>query len=116
MQHKTHWKRKRSIGCGIEFPICLHPTRSSAGENRRACGVNIDDVTVFDCNPHFDVPGDMHLQCCLRVGRTWTPKQETAAWATISSSVWCACRTGFDRARSTVRVSMGRTGRSNIRF
>jgi hypothetical protein len=79
MQLKTHWKHKRSIGCGIEFPICLHPTRSSAGEDRRAKLLNINDIAVFDRNPQFDVPGDMQLQCCLRVRRARTPQQETAA-------------------------------------
>ena len=116
VQNKTHRKSIRSIRFGIEFPICLHPTRSSAGEDGRARSLHIDDIAIFDRNPHFDVPSNMHLQCRRRIGRARTPKQETAAWAAIPGPVRCACRTAFDRARNTIRVRMTGTGRSFVRL
>ncbi len=116
MQNKTHGKSIRSIRCGIEFPICLHPTRSSAGEDGRARSLHIDDIAIFDRNPHFDVPSNMHLQCRRWIGRARTPQQETASWAAIPGPGWCACGTAFDRARNAIRVRMTGTGRSIVRL
>ena len=93
MQHKCNRQDICPVSGRIELPIRLDPTRRETCEHRWTRSFGIDNTTVFNGDPHSNVPSDVQLDGRRRVRRAGTAKQEAGAWTTISGTVRFTRRT-----------------------